>query len=122
VQPRWRCRNAITTAQISSCWWTKDTGTRNGEKQYSHAPNLAKAAFVAFNRYAFVQDDKTKTSVARINSFLHMPNKRWKDKTVYGPLGVRKNAKQKLSPNDKAIDAWFDRITYTLTEQNNART
>ncbi|MEP7729281.1 type I restriction endonuclease subunit R [Marinomonas primoryensis] len=91
--------------------------SQNGENNIRMRQTLPKAAFVAFTGTPLLQDDKTENKFGKIIHSYTM-QQAVEDKTVT-PL-LYEERKAELSPNDKAIDAWFDRITDTLTDKQRA--
>ncbi|WP_421856130.1 type I restriction endonuclease subunit R [Marinomonas sp.] len=88
--------------------------SQNGENNIRMRQTLPKAAFVAFTGTPLLQDDKTENKFGKIIHSYTM-QQAVEDKTVT-PL-LYEERKAELSPNDKAIDAWFDRITDKLTDK-----
>ena len=98
LAPRWRCRNAITTAQISSCWWTKDTAARMAKTIFACAKPCPKRRLWPLPVRLCCKTIKLKTSSARL--FIPTPcNKRWKTKRLR--RCCTKNAKQNSAPMTK---------------------
>ncbi|AWY02030.1 DEAD/DEAH box helicase [Marinomonas primoryensis] len=91
--------------------------SQNGENNIRMRQTLPKAAFVAFTGTPLLQDDKTENKFGKIIHSYTM-QQAVEDKTVT-PL-LYEERKAELSPNDKAIDAWFDRITDALTDKQRA--
>lgn len=88
--------------------------SQNGENNIRMQQALPKAAFVAFTGTPLLQDDKTENKFGKIIHSYTM-QQAVEDETVT-PLLYEERIPE-LSTNDKAIDAWFDRITDKLTEK-----
>ena len=88
--------------------------SQNGENNIRMQQALPNAAFVAFTGTPLLQDDKTENKFGKIIHSYTM-QQAVEDKTVT-PLLYEERIPD-LSVNDKAIDAWFDRITEKLTEK-----
>jgi len=88
--------------------------SQNGENNTLMRQALPKAAFIAFTGTPLLKDDKTEN---KFGSIIHSYTMQQAvaDKTVT-PLLYEERIPD-LSLNDKAIDAWFDRITDKLTEK-----
>lgn len=88
--------------------------SQNGENNIRMQQALPNAAFVAFTGTPLLQDDKTEN---KFGSIIHSYTMQQavEDKTVT-PLLYEERVPE-LSTNDKAIDAWFDRITDSLSEK-----
>ncbi|WP_263080639.1 HsdR family type I site-specific deoxyribonuclease [Endozoicomonas sp. Mp262] len=88
--------------------------SQNGENNIRMQQALPKAAFIAFTGTPLLQDDKTEN---KFGSIIHSYTMQQavEDKTVT-PLLYEERIPE-LSTNDKAIDAWFDRMTEKLTEK-----
>ncbi|PMH05551.1 type I restriction endonuclease subunit R [Vibrio splendidus] len=87
--------------------------SQNGENNIRMQQALPNAAFVAFTGTPLLQDDKTENKFGKIIHSYTM-QQAVEDETVT-PLLYEERIPE-LSTNDKAIDAWFDRITDKLTE------
>lgn len=87
--------------------------SQNGENNIRMQQMLPKAAYVAFTGTPLLKDDKTEDKFGKIIHSYTM-QQAVEDKTVT-PLLYEERVPD-LSTNDKAIDAWFDRITEQLTE------
>ncbi|WP_462166717.1 type I restriction endonuclease subunit R [Pseudoalteromonas sp. GB43] len=87
---------------------------QNGENNIRMLQTLPKAAFIAFTGTPLLKDDKTEN---KFGSIIHSYTMQQavEDKTVTPLLYEERIAD--LNVNDKAIDAWFDRITEKLTEK-----
>ncbi len=88
--------------------------SQNGENNIRMLQTLPKAAFIAFTGTPLLKDDKTENKFGKIIHSYTM-QQAVEDKTVT-PLLYEERIPD-LNVNDKAIDAWFDRITEKLTEQ-----
>lgn len=88
--------------------------SQNGENNIRMMQTLPKAAFIAFTGTPLLKDDKTENKFGKIIHSYTM-QQAVEDKTVT-PLLYEERIPD-LNMNDKAIDAWFDRITQKLTEQ-----
>jgi len=88
--------------------------SQNGENNIRMLQTLPKAAFVAFTGTPLLKDDKTQNKFGKIIHSYTM-QQAVEDKTVT-PLLYEERIPD-LNMNDKAIDAWFERITQKLTEQ-----
>ena len=88
--------------------------SQNGENNIRMQQALPKAAFIAFTGTPLLQDDKTENKFGKIIHSYTM-QQAVEDKTVT-PLLYEERIPD-LNVNDKAIDAWFDRITDKLTEK-----
>jgi type I restriction enzyme R subunit len=88
--------------------------SQNGENNIRMLQTLPKAAFIAFTGTPLLKDDKTEN---KFGSIIHSYTMQQavEDKTVTPLLYEERIAD--LNVNDEAIDAWFDRITEKLTEQ-----
>ncbi|PKG36824.1 type I restriction endonuclease subunit R [Psychrobacter sp. Sarcosine-3u-12] len=86
--------------------------SQNGENNIRMAQALPNAAFIAFTGTPLLKDDKTEN---KFGSIIHSYTMQQavKDKTVT-PLLYEERIPE-LNTNDQAIDAWFDRITQKLT-------
>ncbi len=87
--------------------------SQNGENNIRMQQALPNAAFVAFTGTPLLQDDKTENKFGKIIHSYTM-QQAVDDKTVT-PLLYEERIPE-LATNDRAIDAWFDRITEGLTE------
>jgi type I restriction enzyme R subunit len=87
--------------------------SQNGENNIRMAQALPNAAFIAFTGTPLLKDDKTEN---KFGSIIHSYTMQQavKDKTVT-PLLYEERIPE-LNTNDQAIDAWFDRITQKLTD------
>lgn len=88
--------------------------SQNGENNIRMQQALPKAAYIGFTGTPLLQDDKTENKFGKIIHSYTM-QQAVEDKTVT-PLLYEERIPD-LSTNDKAIDAWFDRITDTLSEK-----
>jgi type I restriction enzyme R subunit len=88
--------------------------SQNGENNIRMLQTLPKAAFIAFTGTPLLKDDKTENKFGKIIHSYTM-QQAVEDKTVT-PLLYEERIPD-LNMNDKAIDAWFNRITQKLTEQ-----
>lgn len=88
--------------------------SQNGENNIRMLQTLPKAAFIAFTGTPLLKDDKTENKFGKIIHSYTM-QQAVEDKTVT-PLLYEERIPD-LNMNDKAIDAWFERITQKLTEQ-----
>ncbi|EHZ2721569.1 type I restriction endonuclease subunit R [Vibrio vulnificus] len=88
--------------------------SQNGENNIRMQQALPKAAYVGFTGTPLLQDDKTENKFGKIIHSYTM-QQAVEDKTVT-PLLYEERIPD-LSTNDKAIDAWFDRITDRLSEK-----
>jgi type I restriction enzyme R subunit len=88
--------------------------SQNGENNIRMLQTLPKAAFVAFTGTPLLKDDKTENKFGKIIHSYTM-QQAVEDGTVT-PLLYEERIPD-LNVNDKAIDAWFERITQKLTEQ-----
>ncbi|KPU83084.1 DEAD/DEAH box helicase [Psychromonas sp. PRT-SC03] len=88
--------------------------SQNGENNIRMLQTLPKAAFIAFTGTPLLKDDKTEN---KFGSIIHTYTMQQavEDKTVT-PLLYEERIPE-LNVNDKAIDAWFDRITEKLSEK-----
>ncbi|MEH6550090.1 MAG: HsdR family type I site-specific deoxyribonuclease [Pseudomonadales bacterium] len=88
--------------------------SQNGENNIRMLQTLPKAAFIAFTGTPLLKDDKTEN---KFGSIIHSYTMQQavEDKTVT-PLLYEERVPD-LNVNDKAIDAWFSRITEELTDQ-----
>ncbi|MGM8910699.1 type I restriction endonuclease subunit R [Psychrobacter sp. 1U1] len=87
--------------------------SQNGENNILMAQALPNAAFIAFTGTPLLKDDKTESKFGTIIHSYTM-QQAVKDKTVT-PLLYEERVPE-LNTNDAAIDAWFDRITQKLSE------
>ncbi|WP_367111827.1 type I restriction endonuclease subunit R [uncultured Psychrobacter sp.] len=87
--------------------------SQNGENNIRMAQALPNAAFIAFTGTPLLKDDKTEN---KFGSIIHSYTMQQavKDKTVT-PLLYEERVPE-LNTNDAAIDAWFDRITQKLSD------
>ena len=87
--------------------------SQNGENNIRMSQALPNAAFIAFTGTPLLKDDKTEN---KFGSIIHSYTMQQavKDKTVT-PLLYEERIPE-LNTNDQAIDAWFDRITQKLTD------
>ncbi|HCG7935024.1 TPA: type I restriction endonuclease subunit R [Vibrio parahaemolyticus] len=88
--------------------------SQNGENNILMQQALPKAAYIGFTGTPLLQDDKTENKFGKIIHSYTM-QQAVEDKTVT-PLLYEERVPE-LSTNDKALDAWFDRITDKLTEK-----
>ena len=88
--------------------------SQNGENNIRMQQALPKAAYIGFTGTPLLQDDKTENKFGKIIHTYTM-QQAVEDKTVT-PLLYEERIPD-LSTNDKAIDAWFDRITDKLSEK-----
>lgn len=88
--------------------------SQNGENNVRMQQTLPKAAFIAFTGTPLLKDDKTENKFGKIIHSYTM-QQAVKDKTVT-PLLYEERIPE-LNVNDKAIDAWFDRMTEKLTDE-----
>ena len=88
--------------------------SQNGENNIRMQQALPKAAYIGFTGTPLLQDDKTENKFGKIIHSYTM-QQAVEDKTVT-PLLYEERVPD-LSTNDKALDAWFDRITDKLTEK-----
>ena len=88
--------------------------SQNGENNIRMQQALPKAAYIGFTGTPLLQDDKTESKFGKIIHSYTM-QQAVEDKTVT-PLLYEERVPE-LSTNDKALDAWFDRITDKLTEK-----
>lgn len=87
--------------------------SQNGENNVRMGQALPKAAYIGFTGTPLLKDDKTENKFGKIIHSYTM-QQAVEDKTVT-PLLYEERIPD-LSTNDKAIDAWFDRITDKLTK------
>ncbi len=88
--------------------------SQNGENNIRMQQALPKAAYIGFTGTPLLQDDKTENKFGKIIHSYTM-QQAVEDQTVT-PLLYEERIPD-LSTNDKAIDAWFDRITDKLSEK-----
>ena len=88
--------------------------SQNGENNIRMQQTLPKAAFIAFTGTPLLKDDKTENKFGKIIHSYTM-QQAVEDKTVT-PLLYEERIPE-LNVNDKAIDAWFDRMTSGLTDK-----
>ncbi|WP_298443882.1 HsdR family type I site-specific deoxyribonuclease [uncultured Ferrimonas sp.] len=88
--------------------------SQNGENNIRMAQALPKAAYIGFTGTPLLQDDKTENKFGKIIHSYTM-QQAVEDKTVT-PL-LYEERRPDLSVNEEAIDAWFNRITTDLSEQ-----
>lgn len=88
--------------------------SQNGENNIRMQQALPKAAYIGFTGTPLLQDDKTENKFGKIIHSYTM-QQAVEDKTVT-PLLYEERVPE-LSTNDKALDAWFDRITDKLSEK-----
>ena len=88
--------------------------SQNGENNIRMQQTLPNAAFIAFTGTPLLKDDKTENKFGKIIHSYTM-QQAVEDKTVT-PLLYEERIPE-LNVNDKAIDAWFDRMTEKLTEK-----
>lgn len=87
--------------------------SQNGENNIRMLQTLPKAAFIAFTGTPLLKDDKTENKFGKIIHSYTM-QQAVEDKTVT-PLLYEERIPE-LNVNGDAIDAWFERITETLTD------
>lgn len=88
--------------------------SQNGENNIRMQQTLPKAAFIAFTGTPLLKDDKTENKFGKIIHSYTM-QQAVEDKTVT-PLLYEERIPD-LNVNDKAIDAWFERSTSKLSEE-----
>ena len=88
--------------------------SQNGENNIRMQQALPNAAFIAFTGTPLLKEDKTENKFGKIIHSYTM-QQAVEDGTVT-PLLYEERIPD-LSTNDKAIDAWFDRITDKLTDK-----
>ncbi|TKF29320.1 type I restriction endonuclease subunit R [Enterovibrio norvegicus] len=88
--------------------------SQNGENNIRMQQALPKAAYIGFTGTPLLKDDKTENKFGKIIHSYTM-QQAVEDKTVT-PLLYEERIPD-LSTNDKAIDAWFNRITDKLSEK-----
>lgn len=88
--------------------------SQNGENNVRMQQALPKAAFIAFTGTPLLKDDKTENKFGKIIHSYTM-QQAVEDKTVT-PLLYEERIPE-LNVNDKAIDAWFNRSTSSLSEK-----
>lgn len=88
--------------------------SQSGENNIRMQQALPKAAFIAFTGTPLLKDDKTENKFGRIIHSYTMQQA--VDDGTVTPLLYEERIPD-LSTNDKAIDAWFDRITDKLSEK-----
>jgi len=88
--------------------------SQNGSNNIFMRQALPKAAYIGFTGTPLLKDDKTENKFGKIIHSYTM-QQAVKDKTVT-PLLYEERIPE-LCTNDKAIDAWFDRITDKLSEK-----
>lgn len=88
--------------------------SQNGENNIRMQQALPKAAYIGFTGTPLLQDDKTENKFGKIIHSYTM-QQAVEDKTVT-PLLYEERVPE-LSTNDRALDAWFDRITDTLSDK-----
>ncbi|MBD1389257.1 type I restriction endonuclease subunit R [Neiella sp. HB171785] len=88
--------------------------SQNGENNIRMQQALPRAAYIGFTGTPLLKDDKTENKFGKIIHSYTM-QQAVEDKTVT-PLLYEERIPD-LSTNDKAIDAWFDRITDKLSEK-----
>ncbi|PSV06504.1 DEAD/DEAH box helicase [Photobacterium kishitanii] len=91
--------------------------SQNGENNIRMLQALPKAAYIGFTGTPLLQDDKTENKFGKIIHSYTM-QQAVEDGTVT-PLLYEERIPD-LSTNDKAIDAWFERITKDLSEKQRA--
>ncbi|MCH4296123.1 HsdR family type I site-specific deoxyribonuclease [Shewanella sp. 3B26] len=91
--------------------------SQNGENNIRMQQALPNAAYIGFTGTPLLKDDKTENKFGRIIHAYTM-QQAVEDGTVT-PLLYEERIPE-LSTNDKAIDAWFDRMTDKLTESQRA--
>ncbi|GAC28618.1 type I restriction endonuclease subunit R [Brumicola pallidula] len=88
--------------------------SQNGENNVRMLQTLPKAAFIAFTGTPLLKDDKTENKFGKIIHSYTM-QQAVEDKTVT-PLLYEERIPE-LNVNDKAIDAWFERMTEKLSDK-----
>ncbi|EJF4459416.1 TPA: type I restriction endonuclease subunit R [Vibrio parahaemolyticus] len=88
--------------------------SQNGSNNIFMQQALPKAAYIGFTGTPLLKDDKTENKFGKIIHSYTM-QQAVEDKTVT-PLLYEERVPE-LCTNDKAIDAWFDRITDKLSEK-----
>lgn len=88
--------------------------SQNGSNNIFMQQALPKAAYIGFTGTPLLKDDKTENKFGKIIHSYTM-QQAVEDKTVT-PLLYEERIPE-LCTNDKAIDAWFDRITDALSEK-----
>jgi type I restriction enzyme R subunit len=88
--------------------------SQNGSNNIFMQQALPKAAYIGFTGTPLLKDDKTENKFGKIIHSYTM-QQAVEDKTVTPLLYEERIAE--LCTNDKAIDAWFDRITDKLSEK-----
>lgn len=88
--------------------------SQNGENNIRMQQALPKAAYIAFTGTPLLKNDKTENTFGKIIHSYTM-QQAVDDKTVT-PLLYEERIPE-LSTNDRAIDAWFDRITDDLSSK-----
>ncbi|MDB4838091.1 HsdR family type I site-specific deoxyribonuclease, partial [Marinomonas sp.] len=91
--------------------------SQNGENNIRMQQALPNAAFIAFTGTPLLKDDKTENKFGKIIHSYTM-QQAVEDKTVT-PLLYEERIPE-LNVNDRAIDAWFDRSTSKLTDEQRA--
>jgi type I restriction enzyme R subunit len=91
--------------------------SQNGENNIRMQQTLPNAAFVAFTGTPLLKDDKTENKFGKIIHSYTM-QQAVEDKTVT-PLLYEERIPE-LAVQDKAIDAWFERSTKSLTDKQKA--
>ncbi|MCP4586141.1 type I restriction endonuclease subunit R [Pseudoalteromonas sp.] len=91
--------------------------SQNGENNIRMQQTLPKAAYIAFTGTPLLKDDKTENKFGKIIHSYTM-QQAVEDKTVT-PLLYEERIPE-LNVNDKAIDAWFERSTSKLTDEQKA--
>ncbi|TPV62011.1 type I restriction endonuclease subunit R [Aestuariibacter sp. GS-14] len=91
--------------------------SQNGENNIRMQQMLPKASFIAFTGTPLLKDDKTENKFGKIIHSYTM-QQAVEDKTVT-PLLYEERIPE-LNVNDEAIDAWFDRSTSKLTDEQRA--
>ncbi|WP_256384596.1 type I restriction endonuclease subunit R [Photobacterium toruni] len=91
--------------------------SQNGENNIRMLQALPKAGYIGFTGTPLLQDDKTENKFGKIIHSYTM-QQAVEDGTVT-PLLYEERIPD-LSTNDKAIDAWFERITKDLSEKQRA--
>ncbi|WP_227803970.1 type I restriction endonuclease subunit R [Marinomonas profundi] len=88
--------------------------SQNGENNIRMQQTLPKAAFIAFTGTPLLKDDKTENKFGKIIHSYTM-QQAVEDQTVT-PLLYEERIPE-LNVNDKAIDAWFERSTSQLSDE-----
>ncbi|RDL42766.1 type I restriction endonuclease subunit R [Marinomonas piezotolerans] len=108
------CRNTSEDIIVLIDEGHRSQGGENGIRMRQALP---KASFVAFTGTPLLKDDETESKFGGIVHAYTM-QRAVEDGTVT-PL-LYEERKPELNVNEKAIDAWFDRVTQCLSEQQKA--